>query len=326
MAQPRKDTQNPPAPLISVVMSVYNAGEYLAAAIESILQQTYNDFEFIVVDDGSTDNSYSEIKSFSDKRLKVFKQQNQGLQSALNFAISQSSSKYIARMDQDDISAPKRLEKQVGLLEKNSRIAFLGTSFSMIDENGKLIGHSYHLDRPEDVKLEIFTRNPFGHGTMMIRRSALLGIRGYDEQQEVEDYDLWYRLLKEHGGMSLAEELYSWRVVPTSMSHGGADKRQVLIHNFVKKIWEENQLPEVSVQYLKSGLEHYSKLGEGYLEQYKFMLATLCVGAFKMGRRLYAAKLFLKLLLANAKITGPIRALRQDPLSHNYLLMLIRPD
>jgi glycosyltransferase involved in cell wall biosynthesis len=325
----QKATKHPPsdpAPLVSVVMSVYNAGEYLREAVESILKQTYKNFEFIIVDDGSTDNSFSTLKSFSDNRLEVFKQRNQGIQKALNFGISQARGKYIARMDQDDISAPRRLERQVRSLERNSRIAFLGTSFTMIDMDGKLIGHSYHMDRPEDIKLEIFTRNPLGHGTTMIRRSALLDVGGYNEKQDVEDYDLWYRLLKDHDGMSLAEELYSWRVVPTSMSHGGADKRQALIHDYVIKIWEETQLPSISVGYLKNGLDHYSKLGEGYEEQYRFMLATLCVGAFKMGRRLYAIKLFLKLQLANANIMGPIRTLRHDPLSHNYLLMLIHPD
>lgn len=307
-------------------MPVYNGGQFLRESIASILKQTYSNFEFIIIDDGSTDNSWETIKKFNDTRIRAFRQSNKGLQPTLNFGIGQASGKYIARMDQDDISADERLDKQVKFLEKNNHIAILGTSFAIIDKGGKFLDHSYHFDRPEDIKLEILTRNPFGHGTIMIRRSVLKSVGLYDEKQAVEDYELWYRIIKNYKGMNLAEELYSWRVLPTSMSHGGADKRQVLIHNFVKKIWEDTQLPSVSVQYLKDGLEHYSKLGEGYLEQYRFMLATLCAGSFKMGRRLYATKLFLKLFLANAKIIGPIRALRHDPLSHNYLLMLIHSD
>jgi glycosyltransferase involved in cell wall biosynthesis len=314
------------SPLVSVIMSVYNAGSYLSQAIDSILSQTYKNFEFIIVDDGSTDDSYATINKYSDKRLKVFHNKNQGLQKSLNFGISKATGKYVARMDQDDVSAPQRIEKQVRLLEKNSQIAILGTSFSLIDERGKLINHSYHLDRPEDLKLEFFTRNPFGHGTVMLRKSILEDVGAYDEKEQVEDYELWYRILKKHDGMSLAEELYSWRVLPSSMSHSASDDRQQMIHDFIKKVWAETLLPAISVKYLRGGIKHYSRVSEGHLEQYRFMLATLCLGAYRMGHRSYAAKLLLNLILARARVFPAFRMLRKDPLSHNYLLGLIHPN
>lgn len=310
-------------PLVSVVMSVYNAGDYLDEAIESILNQTYTNFEFIIVDDGSTDNSFTAVESYKDPRLKIFRQKNQGLQSALNFGISQSSGKYVARMDQDDISAPDRIEKQMRLLEKNGRIAIAGTNFLLVNELGIFFSQSHHLDRPEDLKLEVFTRNPFGHGTVMVRRTILDEVGLYNEKELVEDYELWWRILKNFDATNLTEELYSWRVVPTSMSHSESERRQNPIHNLVKKIWQETELPEVPMSQIESGLKHYLKISQGHQEQFKFMLATLCLGAFRLRRYSYASRLFSKLLLSDITFIKTMYKLTRVPFSHNYLFGLI---
>lgn len=310
-------------PLVSVVMSVYNAGDYLSEAIESILNQTYDNLEFIIIDDGSTDSSFATMQSYNDPRIKIFRQKNRGLQMALNFGIDQARGKYIARMDQDDISAPERIEKQVRLLEKNSRLAIAGTSFALVDEYGLFFSSSYHLDRPEDLKLEIFTRNPYGHGTVMVRRSVLDEVGQYNKDEPVEDYELWWRILKKFGGTNLTEELYSWRVVPTGMSHSSSEKRQDPIHNLVNKVWRETPLPSVPLSQIKSGLEHYSKISQEHQEQFRFMLSTLCLGAFRMHRYLFALGLSVKLLLSDITFIMTMYKLSRAPFSHNYLFKLI---
>src|SRR5438270_5027187 len=115
-------------PLVSVVMTVYNAQEYLNMAIDSILNQTYRNLEFIIIDDGSTDNSGHIIEAYNDSRIKYTPQKNRGLAAALNKGIGVARGKYIARMDHDDISYRTRLEKQVEFLENNKGVAMVGAS------------------------------------------------------------------------------------------------------------------------------------------------------------------------------------------------------
>jgi glycosyltransferase involved in cell wall biosynthesis len=307
------------APLVSVVMAAYNAQEYLNIAIDSILLQTYKNIELIVIDDGSADQTAAIVKNYSGRRVRYYFQKNQGLPAALNSGISKAGGKYIARMDADDISEPSRIEKQVGLMEKNKDVALVGTNFYLVDENGSYLDTSRHLDRPEDLRLEIFTRNPLGHGTVMVRKSVLGAVGGYDRKEPIEDYELWWRIIQNAGAANIPEELYSWRVVSSGMSHGSSEKRQKPIHELMAKIWQNNP-PGVSLSQIKEGLSHYDKLGPDYLEQYKYMLACLYLGAYKMGRRAYAARLRIILLMADPGFRHIIRDLRQNPRSHNYNL------
>ena len=129
-------------PMISVVMPVYNAEKYVAEAVESILQQTYTDFEFIIIDDCSTDNSYGILQTYAAKdiRIRLFKNDvNNKLPNTLNFGIAQSNGKYIARMDADDISLPERFAKQVEFMESHPEIGVCGTLIKeFIDENEQI--------------------------------------------------------------------------------------------------------------------------------------------------------------------------------------------
>lgn len=310
--------------MVSVVMAVYNGQEYLNIAIDSILLQTYENLELVIVDDGSTDHSRSIIESYKDPRIKYYWQKNRGLAAALNRGISRSTGKYIARMDADDISHPDRLKKQVTYLEKNKNIALLGTSFNIVDDNNCTIGHSYHLDRNEDLQIEFLVRNPFGHGTIMVRRNIIAKVGGYDENQPIEDYDLWWRIAKNHEVANLSDSLYGWRVVASGISHGSSDKRQAAIHNVVSHIWLESKVDLKSSQ-IQSGLQHYNKLGPGYREQYVYMLAALVVASSKLGRYIVSAKLMTKLVHI-PEVRKAIKDIRKHPLSHNYILTTIYKD
>ncbi|MGB1216791.1 MAG: glycosyltransferase family 2 protein, partial [Saprospiraceae bacterium] len=145
-------------PIVSVIMPVYNGGTYLHTAIQSILHQKFSDFEFIIINDGSSDNSLEIIESFEDKRIKCISfEQNQGIVAALNKGVESSKGKYIARMDADDISHPERLGKQVDFLEKRTEIGIVGTGafiFS-INKNNKIKGHSYPLALLENIPIKL---------------------------------------------------------------------------------------------------------------------------------------------------------------------------
>ena len=186
------------SPAISVVMSVYNSATYLKDAIESILDQTFEDFEFIIIDDGSTDNSVDIIKSYKDRRI-VFLQnyKNIGLAKSLNKGISIARGKYIARMDADDISVQDRLKVQIDFINSNDTDIVFST-ISFIDENNKELGY-WVLDANninlDDIYATLPYSNCLAHPTMMAKRNIIRNYR-YDETlDKAQDYNLWLRLL-----------------------------------------------------------------------------------------------------------------------------------
>ena len=188
----------PAAPTISVLMSVYNGEKYLAEAVESILDQTLADFEFIIIDDGSKDGSLAMLQKYAarDPRIRLTSQPNQGLTRTLNEALAQARGEFIARMDSDDVARPDRFENQVRFLREHPEVVCTGGYFELIDGEGRLLTW---LKPPID-DAEIQRRALAGHGsichpTAMIRREALRRINGYDTDfKTAQDLDLWLRL------------------------------------------------------------------------------------------------------------------------------------
>jgi len=178
-------------PIVSVVMSVYNGETYLHEAIESILNQTYSDFEFIIIDDGSEDNSLAIIKKYQkqDKRIKLISRENKGLIASLNEGISYAKGKYIARMDGDDISSLDRLQEQVGFLESNSHIDMCGSYIQLFDDTKSLQEWQYPTS-DEDIKLMLMFISPFAHPSVMIKTSVFKNFK-YTDFTHIEDYKLW---------------------------------------------------------------------------------------------------------------------------------------
>jgi len=174
-----KDMQNKNKnqnPLVSVIMPVYNAGNFLMEAIESILNQTYQNFEFIIVDDASTDNSWEIIQKYTKKypqKIKAFqlkKTLNRGGDACANFALKKAKGKYIARMDADDIAHPKRLEKQVEFLKKNKNVFLVGSNAWVIDKKGKKIGEKKVPTSYQEIYKQYFTFHPIIHPSVMFRK------------------------------------------------------------------------------------------------------------------------------------------------------------
>jgi glycosyltransferase involved in cell wall biosynthesis len=199
-------------PIISVLMPVYNGEKYLSEAIKSILNQTFTDFEFLFINDGSTDQSKIIIDSFHDPRIVYIEnEQNNGLIYSLNLGISLAKGKYIARMDADDISLPKRLEKQVNYLEQHKDIGICGASAYRIDGNGNVLGKMGRIRNPQVLQASLIFSSPFIHPLMMIR-TELIADNMYDPRyKHVEDYELWTRLLIICKGINLNDYLLLYR-------------------------------------------------------------------------------------------------------------------
>jgi len=226
-------------PLISVVLSVYNGEEYLAEAIESILAQSYKKFEFIVIDDGSTDNSLEIIKSYTDERIILISRKNRGLVFSLNEGIKKAKGKYIARMDADDIAMPTRFEEQVTFLEAHPKVGVCGTAVIGLSSKGGN-GSVWRLAKKnKTIKTEMLFSSPLAHPTVMMRRELIIKYQlFYDEKfKHAEDFELWTRFSKYTELSNLATPLLKYRVLENSISRladRDVAKRYTVIRNITK--------------------------------------------------------------------------------------------
>jgi hypothetical protein len=216
-------------PKISVILPVYNAQSYLQESIESIVYQSFQDFELILINDGSTDGSLSIMESYTDQRIRIINQANAGLPVSLNRAITQSQGQYLARQDADDISLPERLAKQVTYLDAHPQCALLGTWAQILVENNLTDRSLSHPHLNGDIQLKLLFFNCFVHSSVMIRKSALETTGLYPEDPEKfppEDYDLWLRIAKHWDVANLPEVLLQYRELPNSISRSKLDMMQ----------------------------------------------------------------------------------------------------
>jgi hypothetical protein len=187
-------------PLISVILPVHDGERFLAAALGSILQQTYRHFELIVIDDGSTDGSAALVASYADPRVRLVRNGcNLGLVATLNRGLDLARGEFIARMDADDVALPERLALQVQRMLTEPELAVLGTDISYVDDVGLQVRLPRALPRgPALVRWRLLRGNCLYHPSAMIRRSALGAERYSTEFVHAEDYELWLRLCRRH--------------------------------------------------------------------------------------------------------------------------------
>ena len=202
-------------PTVSVVMSVYNGQAFLAEAIESILNQTFRDFEFLIVDDGSTDATPEILSTYAkqDGRIRIVRHQNKGRAVSLNIGIEQSKSPYVARMDADDISLPNRLKEQVEFMERHPEVGLLSGSYERIDGEGRLLDTVPLLPRNEEIKLAMLVNNAMCHPAAMMRREVAIACGGYRKAfLDADDYDLWLRMSERSQLANLEQPILQYRV------------------------------------------------------------------------------------------------------------------
>jgi glycosyltransferase involved in cell wall biosynthesis len=226
-----------PAPRVSVLMTMFNAAAYLRAAIESLLAQSYRDFELIIVDDGSTDESAAVAESFADPRIRLVRNPaNRGQNACLNQGLALVRGEFVARQDADDLSRPDRLERQVRFLEDHPGIALLGANAEEIDENGRCLGRT---DLPRDtlaIRWGNLFFNSFLHSAVVFRTSVIRGeFGGYDEDFWCQDYALFSRVARRHAVANLAEPLISLRVHSESMMRSPTSRLEVETNRILRE-------------------------------------------------------------------------------------------
>lgn len=213
-------------PIVSVLLPVYNGATYLKQAIQSILDQTFTNFELIIINDGSKDNSAEIVKSFDDPRIRYEEQKNAGLAETLNRAIELSSGRYLARQDQDDAALPDRLAKQVAFLDTHPDYGLVGTWATIRTEDELTKRLHRHPSDNGTLQFALLFDNPFVHSSLMIRKEALEKIGHYTtdpKRQPPEDYELWSRLTRSYCVANLPQALQVYRETGGSMSRTGID-------------------------------------------------------------------------------------------------------
>ncbi len=236
------------SPVISVIMPVYNAAVYLREAIESVLNQTYRDFEFIIINDGSTDNSEEIIQSYNDPRIVYLKnEKNSKLIYTLNRGIDHAKGIYIARMDADDICLPERFATQKKMLEQDDQLSVAGSVIKQVNEKGEP-AKDWPLDAQttswKAIRRKMPKENCLAHPSVLIRSSVLKEFRYKEYQPNIEDYDLWLRLLNSgHRIEKSPAILLEYRVHSSSISGAILKKSNFFFkHAAMKRKFIANEL------------------------------------------------------------------------------------
>jgi len=234
-------------PLITVLMTVYNGGDYLPLTVKSVLSQTCKDFEFLIIEDKGTDGSLKLLQSLKDPRVRlVANPQNIGQTKSLNLGLELARGEYIARMDADDLALPDWLESLLGVIVKDTHQAVVSPRARAIDSSGKF---SRILNSPrtaEDILLKSLFASPINHVGSLMRRSTILEFKGYDESFKIAaDYDLWSRLLR--GGYQL--EAYPKALVSVRFHEHSATMLEI----------GNKVIPEMT-RIMRANISHWKKL------------------------------------------------------------------
>lgn len=210
-------------PLVSVLFPIYNAEKYLASAIESILKQTYANFELILLDDGSTDQSFAIASRFAeqDGRIQLHHHANMGLCRTLQKGVNLAQGKYIARMDADDIAHPERFKRQVSYLEQHSNCVVLGTAITVIDPENDKIDQPGISQAHETILAELLSWKGarLCHPTVMMRTGSVRAVGGYTQEYHYEDIDLFLKLARCGTLANLPDRLLNYRWHLSSITH-----------------------------------------------------------------------------------------------------------
>ena len=265
-------------PKITVLCAVFNGEDFLKEAIDSILNQTFTDFEFIIIDDGSTDTSYHILKSYSDKRIRLIKnKENIGLTRSLNIGLGLARGKYIARQDCDDISLKSRFEKQFNFLELNPSFLLVGCQAIIINENGKKIKSPFGWDKPitvQEIRWWGLFDNPFIHSAVMFRKKDIINkFDGYNEKYRTsQDFELWSQLIFKNKCANLNDSLLKFRYHENSIASNYSKSNLSNIAKIIEKNILKGTGHAPPIEFVNSWMHLFnSKFESSKLDMYKFM-------------------------------------------------------
>jgi len=224
-----------------VIIPVYNAEKFIKETIESVLEQTYQDFEIIIIDDGSTDKSAEVIKSFDDKRIIYTYQKNQGVSATRNIGILKSNGEYIALLDHDDLWLPEKLERQIPILESNSNVGLVYSDCYIIALNGNILGRNFKDHRPHRGKVlpDLFLDNFIPCLTAVIRKNILNHTKFFNPELSIaEEYDLFLRIARSYEIEYIDLPLAEYRIHETNFSKDAVsayEEENTLVKTFLER-------------------------------------------------------------------------------------------
>jgi len=247
-------------PQITVLMPVYNGAGYIQEAIESVLRQTFTDFELLIVNDGSTDDTAEIIGAFSDKRIRVLHRINGGVSAALNTGLEEAKAGYIARFDADDLCYPTRLAQQYQFMRNNPDYVLIGSDADYMTEEGNYlfkyvnIGHSN-----EEIQEQINTYCPFIHSSVFYKKEVVLNCGGYEVNAHTfEDYFLWIRLAKKGKVCNFKESLIKVRFNASSVTVDEKDREPIFV-SVKKKALTTGIISDAEGEILLKSIKRLSK-------------------------------------------------------------------
>lgn len=232
---------------VTVLMSVYNGERYLKKAIDSILNQTFRDFEFLIINDGSSDSSAEILKGYNDPRIKVIdNKKNMGLTRSLNKGLRLARGEYMAREDANDISLPRRLEKQIAFLNSKPEYGLVGCWNYMIGTNKKIKDKVLFFTDHNDIVQTLLLANHFVHSSVMFRKECIKKLGGYNEDLKfAQDYDLWLRIAEHYKVANLKEFLHYWRYEKHGISSKMCEEQEkyayMIRDAFIKKVLKKGE-------------------------------------------------------------------------------------
>jgi glycosyltransferase involved in cell wall biosynthesis len=254
-------------PKVSVIMAVYNGEKYIAEAIESILAQTMKDFELVIVDDGSIDNTIRIIQKFNDSRIILLKNEvNKGSIFSRNRAVKESSAAYIAILDSDDVAMPERFEIESRFLDEHAEFGVIGSAVSLIDSESKERGIIWKNTLPAKMVPGILLfQNYLANSSSMFRREALPPGDTYRDTNPADDYDLWLRIDTKWSMWNLPQVLVKYRVHDANMSTIDSERKNVMVNKMItEKLAKLDIIP--TEEELKIHRTNYGFVGDSQTE------------------------------------------------------------
>lgn len=281
----------------SVILPVYNSEAFIKNAVESIIVQTFEDFELIIINDGSTDGTKHVLENIKDERIKLINQEKKGLVYSLNHGLNVAKGKYIARMDADDYSYPQRLATQYEFIQQNASVVLFSNFFNVIDENNNFIATRRLPTENEQIRQAIKRWNPFCHPSSVFMREIAIKVGGYPNKKYQEDWELWKKIMQYGNVANLPEVLLDYRVVSSSES-----ALKTVNDNVQEKLSYINQ-QRIGIYYLEFAmdkkkarvkLENSMKCKVTISGLYNYFLTFLPTFIIKKLKNLFKGKYYIK--------------------------------
>ncbi len=325
--------------LFSVVMAVYNGERYLQEAIESILNQSYKDFEFIIVNDGSLDNTAEILKGIQDSRVRITHiPENRGAANALNIAIKNASGDWIAIQDADDLSMPTRLEEQAAYVQEHPHLAALGTLRKCMSGNEEIPSKRLRTEEfgnflvsSDHMKAYRFYINPLCHGSVLFSKKVFEEVGGYDSSYKIcYDYDLWMRMFEVGPIHKINKKLYQYRIHADSISKKKQPYNEdwVVASKYIKKTVKEVRDSERNPHFIVLGssqacneFKEVSLLSN--LKVYSYIKTTASDTSEKIYRLFHENKIDGVIVLEGLQFNNTIQALEDKGMEINKNLFKI---